>query len=194
VKGVRYALVTGAIGSGKTTVAGRVVERARACGLTVAGLWCPGRTLHGDKVGIDAVDLSRGMRRLLALQHGRTAEERISLATPGVATGRYRFDPQVMAWANDVLARAVKARPDLLVVDEIGPLELEQGEGFAPVIGRLAAGEVPCALLVVRERLLEGLRGCLPAASTSSFPVEEHTRDSAPGRILDWLHPGPRWE
>jgi len=191
-KQARCALVTGAVGSGKSTVAGRVVERARGKGLTVAGLWCPARVRAGAKVGIDAVDLSGGERRLLALRNSQVPDEGPSPASRGAWTGRYTFVPDALEWANRVLAAAVVSRPDLLVVDEIGPLELEKGEGLAPVIADLAGGEVPCALVVVRDRLLETLKTRLSLPGTSVFPVGVHTRESAPERILAWLLAGPR--
>jgi len=187
-KQARFALVTGDIGSGKTTVAGRVVERARQQGLSVAGLWCPARLVAGIKTGIEAVDLTRDERRLLAARNDLEGEKELLLTRPGPHTGRYTFDPEILAWANRVLAGAAAARPDLLMVDEIGPLELERGEGLAPVLLDLADGSVPRALLVVRERLLENLKARLDiAASTAVFLVEQDTRETLPEKILTWL-------
>jgi nucleoside-triphosphatase THEP1 len=189
-KQVRCALVTGAIGAGKSTVASRVVELARRQGLSVAGLWCPARVQAGAKAGIDAVALAGNERRPLALCNSPALEGVFFRRNPAARTGRYTFVPGAFAWANRVLAAAVACRPDLLVVDEIGPLELEQGEGLAPVIADLAAGRVPRALVIVRDRLVETLRTrlCLPGAST--FPVDAHTRETAPEHILAWLLAG----
>lgn len=174
----RLALVTGDVGVGKTTVVGRVVELARTRGYTCAGIWSPARLVDGQKTGIEAVDLGSGERRLLA---------RIAGTGSGPRMGRYVFDPTVMAWANDALARAVAARPDLLVVDEIGPLELERGGGLAPVLAPLAGGRVPCALIVVRTWLLEALRSRLPGIPAAIFAVREGTRGAVPEQVVDWL-------
>jgi nucleoside-triphosphatase THEP1 len=187
----RTALITGEIGSGKTTVAGRVAERARHQGLTNGGLWCPARMTDGSKTGILAADLSGGERRLLAVRVDAREEATGFSGKPGPATGQYAFDPATLTWANRVLSRAVAARPDLLVVDEIGPLELEQDQGLVPVLETLSAGIVPAAMVVVRRRLLENLRERLGASRTASFIADRESRETLPDRILAWLFPGP---
>lgn len=173
----RLALVTGDIGVGKTTVVKRVVALAQAQGYVCAGIWSPAHIVDGKKAGIEAVDLSSGERCLLAWMATENAGERV---------GRYTFDPAVIAWANHVLATAVAVQPDLLVVDEIGPLELERGGGLAPVLGPLAAGCGRCTL-VVRAWLLDALRARLPDIPKATFTVDVKTRESVPERVMDWL-------
>lgn len=170
--------MTGDIGAGKTTAVGRIVALARARGYVCAGLLSPARVVDGTKTGIEAVDLSSGARRLLA---------RVAIEGAGQRVGRYTFDPTVIVWAKRVLAEAVAARPDLLVVDEIGPLELERGDGLAPVLGTLAMGRMPRALIVVRSWLLEALRARLPGIPAAAFIVDVETRASTPERVVDWL-------
>jgi len=174
----RLALVTGDIKVGKTTVVGQVVALARARGYICAGLWAPAHVVDGRKVGIQAMDLSSGERRLLA---------RVATDEAGERLGRYTFDPTVIAWANGILAAAVAAQPDLLLIDEIGPLELERGGGLAPVLELLAAGRVPRALVVVRAWLLDALRARLQGCSVAVFAVAVETRESVPGPLVDWL-------
>jgi len=187
----KIALLTGPVGSGKSTVAGRVAELAWSRqGLSVAGLWCPARLEDGIKTGIEAVDLDRGERRLLAVRTDLPGRAEAGAGRAGPRTGRYRFDPEVAAWGSRVLAAAVAARPGLLVVDGIGPLELERGEGWEPVLAHLAGGAVPCALIVVRDRLLKALEARLGDARTLPFPITPENRESLPGEILSRLLPG----
>jgi len=174
----RLALVTGDIEIGKTTAVERVVALARARGYVCAGLWSPAHIVDGRKTGIEAVDLSSGERRLLA---------RMAAEATGEQLGRYSFCPDAIAWANEVLAEAVAARPDLLAVDEIGPLELERGGGLAPVLELLATGRVPRALVVVRTWLLDALRARLPGIPAVTFTVDVETRESVPEQAVDWL-------
>lgn len=189
------ALVTGDIGVGKTTVVGQVVTLARARGYVCAGLWAPAHVVDGRKVGIETVDLSNGERRRLAVRllplatdvpsASREAHKEDSVASERL--GGYTFDPAVLAWANRVLASAVAAQPDLLVVDEIGPLELERNGGLAPVLVPLAAMAVPRALVVVRAWLLDALRARLPGVPTAVFAVDADTRERVPKQVMDWL-------
>jgi len=59
-------LLSGPIGSGKTTLCARAAAAARARGIAVAGVLAPAIVQRGAKVGIEAVDLVTGERRLLA--------------------------------------------------------------------------------------------------------------------------------
>jgi nucleoside-triphosphatase THEP1 len=137
---------------GKTTVCQAVAELARRRGYRPGGVITP--ALHdsdGAKVGFEAADVGSGERWPLA----RTDQE---LGGPRV--GPYTFDPAGLARVLRVLRRAATAGCDLLMVDEIGPLELEQGKGFAPILDlvhwrssrtvRLGSPE-PCSVPAKRE-------------------------------------------
>lgn len=179
----RIGLLTGAVGVGKTTVAGRVVDLARQRGLICGGLLTPalvGR--RGQKIGIWGVDVSSGERRLLA---------RIGEDLGGPAIGPYSFSAAALAWAVSVLEAALPPPPpvslrrcDLLLVDEIGKLELWHGAGLAPILPRLAAGEAPRALVVVRDFLLDELQARLGAIEPIVFLVSEQNREELPVHIL----------
>jgi nucleoside-triphosphatase len=178
---VRIALLTGPVGVGKTTVAERVVGLARRQGLTSGGLLAPAlRNACGQKAGIWGVAATSGERRLLA----RTDRD---LGGPEV--GPYSFDEEALAWSVGVIEAALAAgdgqAPDLLVVDEMGKLELWHGTGLAPVLPRLAAGEARRALVLVREGLLETLAARLAPARVVVFRVDEENRDDLPRRIVN---------
>lgn len=176
--GAQVALLTGEVGVGKTTVAERVVGLARRQGLTYGGLVAPAMESRcGQKVGIWGVDLESGERRVLA----RTDR---TLDGPGV--GPYSFDAAALAWSLHVVERAIGGS-DLVVVDEIGKLELWQDTGLAPVLPRLAAGEANRALVLVRDFLLAELQSHLGGVQQLVFRVQEENRTALPGHILDTL-------
>lgn len=178
------ALVSGAIGAGKTTACQKVVGAARARGYTCGGLLTPALIEEGCKVGILGVDLTSGECRVLA---------RKDRDLGGPCVGCYHFTADAFAWANAVIASAVEAGCDLLVVDEIGPLELIQGGGLAPALDLLSA--VPRALIVVRLSLVNTLRdrlervgrASLPAPTIQVFLTTTSSRDSLPDEIAGWL-------
>jgi nucleoside-triphosphatase THEP1 len=176
--GARIGLLTGLVGAGKTTVAERVVGLARRQGLTYGGLLAPAmQTRCGPKVGIWGVNLRTGDRRILA----RTDRD---LGGPSV--GPYSFDRAAVAWSLEVVEGAI-GNCDLLVVDEIGKLELWQGAGLAPVLPRVAAGEADRALIVVRDSLQAELQSRLGGVEQLVFEVDEDNRAALPGSILDHL-------
>lgn len=141
----RLWVFTGEVGAGKTLTCQHLVEEAREQGWNVAGILSPGVYQEGHKVAIEAVDLRRGERRLLARRR-KTGE------VAGVHTREWWFDPAALAWGNTVLETAVPC--DLLVVDEIGPLELEYGQGWVAALAALASRAYRLGVVVLRPSLL----------------------------------------
>lgn len=136
-------IVTGGRGAGKTTFCRHAVERARAAGLDVAGLLSPARMEAGEKTGILVEDVRTGSRRLLASVE--------PLGVRSLPMGRWHFSPEAIRWADEVLVRATPC--DLLVVDEIGPLELELRRGWTAWENAWLSGSYRAALAVVRSEL-----------------------------------------
>jgi nucleoside-triphosphatase THEP1 len=137
-------ILSGPPGSGKTTACRQLAALARQRGLDCAGLVCPARFHESRKVGIDVLDLRTGESRPLAEADQLPAALR---------TGAYRFDAEAVAWGAAVLDAACPC--DLLVVDEIGPLELERGLGWANALNVLCDGQFGLAVVVVRPGLLD---------------------------------------
>lgn len=137
-------VVTGLSGVGKTTWCSEVIDLARQKGLEVKGILSPGIFYGSRKTGIEILDLSSGKRRQLAKLHDGDSG---TLSTP-----RWAFDPQTIAWANQILKSS--SGSDLLVIDEMGPLEFIKNEGLVAAFELLASEKYKVALVVVRSSLL----------------------------------------
>jgi nucleoside-triphosphatase THEP1 len=175
VTGIRIGLLTGSVGAGKTTVAERVVGLARRQGLTCGGLLAPALLNRcGRKVGIWGHEVGTAERRILARSDRDLA---------GVCVGPYSFDDAALAWALGAIEGAI-GRCDLLIVDEIGRLELERGLGLAPILPRLTSGEARRSLVLVRDSLVDSLRARLEPAEMVLFQVDEKSRRAVPSQIL----------
>jgi nucleoside-triphosphatase THEP1 len=214
-------LLTGRRGVGKTTVCQAVAELARRRGyrpdgvITLALYACPElvpsevegqsrrarpepgrracpadwelgiRNWELTKVGFEAVDVGSGERWPLAHTDRKMG---------GPQVGPYSFDPAALARALRVLERAISAGCDLLMVDEIGPLELEQGKGLAPILDLLPVEGPTHTLIVVRPALLDPLLLRLKDAvgrphrtGFTVFSVTEENRDELPLQIVEAL-------
>ena len=75
-----------------------------------------------------------------------------------IEIGKYKFYRSAFEQANDILLNAWASRPDWLVIDELGRLELK-GEGFYPAAKQILAAiqqrPETKILLVVREGLVD---------------------------------------
>jgi nucleoside-triphosphatase len=110
----RLLLITGSPGVGKTTLLLRVVEAIKAKGYSVGGMVTRDVRTSGARVGFEITDLSSANRGWLASVHGGR----------GPQVGKYRVNIDDL---NDVGVKAIlKAceRLDVVIVDEIGPMEL----------------------------------------------------------------------
>lgn len=158
-------IVTGEIGGGKTTWCAALIEHVRAGGFRAAGLLCPGVFKDGRKVAVDVVDLvSQEKRRLAA----RNAVYDTSSPTPN-----WKFDSAVLAWGNQVLAAIEQT--DLLLIDELGPLELLKGKGWQAGIQLLERGDFRVACVVVRRELLNVMIARFPNAVIATELTHENS-------------------
>lgn len=174
------ALVTGEVGCGKSTVCGHVIELLRARGIIVKGILAPARLdADGTKTGIDAIDVATGERRQLA--------DRV--LGGGATIGPYTFDRAALDWSIARLLAAVaspgpgKISP-VLIVDEIGPLELVQQSGLVEILGPLANPEiVPYALVIVRQAFADTLTAMLGRPDAHQFTISVDNREHIPAVI-----------
>jgi hypothetical protein len=151
-------LVTGERGAGKTLFCRALVEAARALpdAPEVRGILSLRVYEGGEHVGIEALDLRTGRRRRLASLR-KAGEPALS-----EATRLWRFNEGALAWGNELLAAATPC--GLLVVDELGPLELEQGRGWTSGLAAVDGGAFVASVAVVRPGLLAVARGRWPDA------------------------------
>lgn len=110
----------------------------------MGGVASPRVTSAGATIGYRVRDLATGEEKPLC-----------SLAPPGIPFRRFFFSPDGLAFANAALARAAQ-EADVIVADEVGPLELSGG-GLGP--GLLAALQSRAFLvLTVRPSLVDDVR------------------------------------
>ncbi len=155
---------------GKTTALQRSVRRARQRGWRVGGVLSLAQP-HGQPPHPSALwleDPATGQRRLLA-----------HVAAPAEANvGMWRFLEATLAWGNAVLAAAADA--DLLVVDEIGPLELNLAGGLAAAFPALQYGRYRIAVVAVRPALVERLAIVLASRQPEILRLRPENRDTIP--------------
>jgi nucleoside-triphosphatase len=169
-------IVTGERGAGKTAFCARLIELARSAGQQVAGVLSPAVFEGGEKIAIDVIDLRTNERRRLAdhftpvttiqpftlkppspaarvlCRRGRRLEQLLHPAHHGPHTPRWSFHAEAVAWGDAAFSAASPC--DLLVVDELGPLEFERGEGWQAGLTAIEARDYRWGVVVIRPELL----------------------------------------
>jgi nucleoside-triphosphatase THEP1 len=148
----KLIFITGPSGIGKTTLCARIAGRLREKGAAVAGFLSIARhDASGEKCALELEDLSRGESWPLAKVVHKGPSD----------IGPFVFFEGVFQRAERLICEA--PTDVVLMVDELGPLELEQGCGWVGVMPRLRRGNYRAALVVVRPALLAAAQGTLVA-------------------------------
>jgi molybdopterin-guanine dinucleotide biosynthesis protein A len=147
-------LVVGEPGSGKTSWCREYINRRRESGSSVGGILSPAIEKQGQRVGSNALDLLTGKEVPFARLSGHGCFK------GGEMVGDYTISRDGIIFACDAIKRAVESRCDLVVIDEVGPLELG-GKGLMPAV-ELALASPVNLLIVVRSSLKEALQGHFP--------------------------------
>lgn len=179
----RIIVLTGERGVGKTTVCREVAALAAKGKHACAGIL----TLSQRDGNLDVRDVRSGDERRLTLEPGADppAPSTGLGAGQGVAQGRFCFDPETLAWGNASLSHAMPC--ELLVVDELGPLEIEREEGWVAAFEALRGGDFALAIAVVRPELVVKAQLRLPASATTVLTVTPDSRDALPPILLEML-------
>ncbi|MBN2044938.1 MAG: hypothetical protein JW757_07970 [Anaerolineales bacterium] len=171
----RRVILTGLPGSGKSALCQAVVRRADEAGLDLQGVLSPPVFENGVKIGIDLLDLGSRERHQLAVLRQEALEP------ASLTTQRWTFDPQIIEIGEQILASSTPC--ELLVVDELGPLEFERGEGWLAGLTAVDSSDFQAALVVVRPSLVEIALKRWPDAQT----IEIESAEQVPARLPELL-------
>jgi nucleoside-triphosphatase len=147
-------LVVGEPRSGKTSWCREYVYRRRKCGSSVGGILSPAIEKQRQRIGFNIIDLLTGKEVPFARLSG------LGRFKGGEVVGDYTISRHGISFACRAIKRAVESRCDLLVIDEVGPLEL-CGKGLMPAVESALASGVN-VLIVVRSSLKEALQRRFP--------------------------------
>jgi nucleoside-triphosphatase THEP1 len=151
---------------GKTSFLNHLLQDPALLNTDIAGVISPAVFQGQRKIGIDILDPRMRVQKRLATL--RSAEETESV------TLHWNFLQDAMNWGNQLLAASVPC--DLLIVDELGPLELKLGEGWQQGIAAVSSGRYALCLLVIRPTLLEVAQTLWPTSEVFLFQSKNDPR------------------
>ncbi len=151
---VHTIFLTGQRKIGKTSLLLDLVQQANTRRLDLAGVLSRGRFQSEVETGKFALDLRTRESRLLA--------SKLPGELVGLELGVWTFSEDVLAWGNRCFLAVQTC--DIFIVDEIGPLELERGQGWVAALAALEQVAARLALVVVRPECLPAMQQRLPQA------------------------------
>ena len=159
-------LVTGPPGVGKSTLVSRVVLRLKSAGVIVGGCTTAEKRSGGVRVGFGIRDLTTG----------RVGELASTTAKLGPKVGKYRVNLSDLARIGAEGVDAAAGASEVIVIDEVGPMELVSPEFRRAVLKCVGAGKP--VLAVVHEKLEDDILRELRGRATRSFTLSVENRDA----------------
>lgn len=144
-------LLTGEFGCGKTIWCLELVQRARIAGIEPVGLVSPAVLEKESKIGIDLLNIVTGECQRLAVKRDRSP---FAPPQPGLPTQNWLINPAVLAWGNQIL-EGLPRTGELLVLDELGPLEFMTNTGLTEGLRRIESRKYRLVCVVIRPELLD---------------------------------------
>ena len=169
-----FIALTGRPGVGKTTAVMRITDTLRQTGVKVGGIFTREVRHGGARIGFDIIDILTGEESILA----RVGQKQ------GPRVGKY------IVYVSELESKGVKAIEqavktcDVVVVDEIGPMELKSSL-FVKAVENLLQIDKPVVVTVhlkARDPLVTRVKA---RAGLDLITLDERNRDAVVGLVVD---------
>jgi nucleoside-triphosphatase THEP1 len=168
-------VLSGKVNQGKTKFAMQVVEKLKQAGLNPAGFFSVGNTYDQNRKAYSLKDIQTGIQReLCSFEPGKKK----------VRVGRFYFDMQGIEFGREIILESPNQTNDLLVIDEIGPLEIND-QGWAPALEVVIKNSGFPQLWIVRESLLKPVIRKWNLGDVFVFNISMETVDEIASTILE---------
>jgi hypothetical protein len=147
-------VVSGKVHGGKTTFVSRLTEVLKSDQLSLAGFICTG-----------------------SFSGGRRSASTIGERDGWIRFRRFCFNPEAVKEGERIIRKGIEKGVDLVVLDEVGPLELEGG-GWSPLLGFLEKQHSTMQLWVAREGLLEDISHRWSIPRENVYRVDERAGEA----------------
>jgi nucleoside-triphosphatase THEP1 len=125
-------------------------------------------------------DIRTGQRRPLAEAVG---------SARGPVIGQWQFHSEGLDWGNEILGRATPC--DVLLIDELGPLELTRSQGWTIALDVLRSGQYRVAAVSIRPKLLSAFQQQIGTLHWRALELTESNRRHLNPEIKELLGAGP---
>ncbi len=161
------------IDSGKSSFVSELCKKFASDNLNLSGWLTPAHVERGQKIGHDFVAIHDGI-----------IENPIPYTRPHPFDNSFQWRKYFFSKIAFKKARLLNFDCDLFIVDEIGPLELDDKQGFFQVMNRFLE-EPKNTLLVLRKELEQSISEIIGDAEHAFFSLE--SREELTKRIANSL-------
>lgn len=143
----RIWLLSGEPAVGKSTAVSKILLELRTAAFTPGGVLTREIRSHGEREGFRLVDVSSDESGILAEVKG----------VVGPKLGRYRVNLSALSTLGVSALERARSRSDVIVVDEVGPMELMSPEFRRAIHGTVLEEKAKPALCAVHKRFQDPL-------------------------------------
>ena len=171
-------IVTGEVNHGKTTVAQGVISYLLERNIKIAGFLCPGNDENGERKGYFLQEIGSPYKHELCTMTFNEKRQK---------TGRFYFNQDTLDKGLDLLKQAYSNKNnELVVVDEIGPLELKN-KGWSREIDNSFRNKDLVQLWIVRKKILGEVLRKWHQLNIYIFDIEHDKTETIINKIFDLI-------
>jgi len=171
----QVVIITGEIHQGKTTFAQKIVSDLHAQNIRIAGFFSVGINENGMRTGFNLVDIESS--RQIELCSDKKNEKLIKF-------GRYYFNSDAISLGNEILNLDNLSDKQLIVIDEVGHLELN-GQGWSNAIENITGNITVPQLWIVRKSLVQKCSRRWNIGNAFIFDITESSIQEAESKLSE---------
>ena len=168
-------IITGDIHQGKTTFTQRIITDLLEQKIRIAGFLSIGINENGIRTGFNLTDIESSKQ--IELCSEKKDEKRLKL-------GKYYFNPDAISFGNKILESNNVADKQLIVIDEVGHLELN-GQGWSKAIEKITTSFSIPQLWIVRKTLLQKISSRWYIGNVYIFDIAESSIQEVENKLKE---------
>jgi nucleoside-triphosphatase THEP1 len=172
----RVIIIKGEQHQGKTTFVEQVVKQLVTEGHNVVGFLAPGSFKNGLRYSFDIVDIKTGKSKPLCCRDNSVGEK----------AGPFIFNEEGQNFGKKLIDPVFLHEYELVVIDELGPLELQE-KGWFPSVKALLNDHKNSMIWIIRSSLVEAIISKFWVNDPLAISIADHTVKTAVGLILGVL-------
>lgn len=166
-------VVTGAVRQGKTTFVQEVVNGLVRNGYSVGGFLANGIDQEGTRTGFELLDIQQSQS--MPLCSTVPVEDAVRI-------GNYYFSDAGLSKGKELLSLEEVSGKQIIVIDELGPLEVANG-GWSNAVEQLVQYSMTPQLWVVRRGILDKMLQKWPIGTARIFELGDCSVEEVVGEI-----------